>query len=501
MRSRFGGPVSDTYGTNRAGRRSRRAGEAATRSRPGGVNWRQRVSASLLRGAGTLTATAILAFALIVAVSGAFQTRVAIRNSFAEQTRIQAAQLRLEEMLKRQLDEENYIRAYVITHDPSYIDAYRATGAFERDERYVRGVLEREHLSRALGALIDYDAARRDWHREVADPLLEHPTRRPREIDKRGKILIDTQSEAAAYIEDVLRRQNEVVSKNTQEAINRTLYLRAFWLIAFGLLAILFNAFRSRLTRELEAERLTTQTLQRAFKSQTVPLPNCEVGSAYASASSHLAVGGDVFDVYQLSEHLALLLIADVSGKGVDAAVLTAFIKFTIRGIALRRRDPAYILQEFNTAFPRTVNDPYLFVSMFVGLLDTQSLRLQYASGGHDSAFLRRSNDVRQLEVTGPVLGVMEESFGLRTVHLNDGDTIVLATDGLTEARDASGEFLQGSGALELIARGPQDPQALAESLIAQVRLRGGNAMRDDLAILAVRVHKPPDVLTEPGDA
>ena len=70
--------------------------------------------------------------------------------------------------------------------------------------------------------------------------------------------------------------------------------------------------------------------------------------------------------MYRLSDTLALVFIADVSGKGVDAAVLTAFIKFTIRGIALRRRDPGAMLGEFNTAFSQTVENPYLFVSMFV---------------------------------------------------------------------------------------------------------------------------------------
>ncbi len=224
--------------------------------------------------------------------------------------------------------------------------------------------------------------------------------------------------------------------------------MRAFWLLLFGLLAILFNGYRTRLYRELEEERTTTETLQRAFQSESVPLPNCEVGTAYRSASSHLAVGGDVFDVQLLSDSQALLLIADVSGKGIDAAVLTAFIKFTIRGIAPRDRDPGAILAEFNTAFSRAVKDPYLFVSMFVGVLDTRTFALQYASAGHDSAFVRRSDSVQQLAVTGPVLGVMEEPFGTQTVDLRPGDAVVLATDGLTEARDRAGNLLQDVGAM-----------------------------------------------------
>ena len=128
-----------------------------------------------------------------------------------------------------------------------------------------------------------------------------------------------------------------------------------------------------------------------------------------------------------------------MSGKGVDAAVLTAFIKFMIRAIALRHSEPAAILSEFNLAFSKAVGNPYLFVSMFVGVLDTSTLRLQYASAGHDCAFVRSHDGVRQLPVTGPVLGVMEEPFSNETVDLAPGDTLVLATDGLTEVRNRAG--------------------------------------------------------------
>jgi sigma-B regulation protein RsbU (phosphoserine phosphatase) len=245
------------------------------------------------------------------------------------------------------------------------------------------------------------------------------------------------------------------------------------------------------LVNELEEERTTTETLQRAFRSEHVPLPNCEVGSAYLSASSHLAVGGDVFDVYRLSDTLAMAFIADVSGKGVDAAVLTAFIKFTIRGIALRRRDPGAMLAEFNTAFAQTVENPYLFVSMWIGVLDTQQLQLRYASAGHDSAFIRRGSEVQQLAVTGPVLGVMEEPFETKTIFLEDGTTLVLATDGLTEAHTRTGERLQERGAMDLIAACNPQPQLLADQIVAQVKALAGNQTRDDLAVLAIRVHEP----------
>lgn len=461
-----------------------------------------RLPVPLIRSAGTLTAATILLFALAISIAVAINTRKAVNASFDEQMKIQQGQLALERMLKIQLDEENYIRAYVITHDPSYIDSYRATSeSFDAERAQLGQILNRENLSDSRAALMDYDVAHHDWQTQVADPLLHHPSLAARELDKRGKILIDTQSEAAHFIEASMDAKNREVLSTTQERINQSLYFGMIALTIFGLLAILFYGWRYAVNTALEEERLTTQTLQRAFRSEHVPLPNCQIGSAYGAASSHLAVGGDVFDVHRLSDRLGLVLIADVSGKGVDAAVLTAFIKFTIRGIALRRRDPGFILQEFNRAFPRTVENPYLFVSMFVGILDTWTLRFDYASAGHDIAFLRRSARVEQLAVTGPVLGVMEEPFDVRTVYLEDGDTIVLSTDGLTESRDGSGRFLESSGAMEWIRHAPSDPALLAARLIESARARSGNRMRDDVAVLAIRVARPTTIPVDGADA
>ena len=291
------------------------------------------------------------------------------------------------------------------------------------------------------------------WRGDVAGPLLRHPGQRLVELDKRNKLYSDYETRTVAAIRSALAGIGTGLTTSTQVQLDRSSYVRAFWVLVFGLLAILFNTYRSRLNRELEHERMVIDVLQRAFRSESIPLPNCEVGSAYLSATSHAAVGGDVFDVYRLSAARALVLIADISGKGVDAAVLTAFIKFMIRAIALRQSEPAAILSEFNVAFSKAVGNPYLFVSMFVGVLDTTTFRLEYGSAGHDCAFLRRDGQVEQLAVTGPVLGVMDEPFYSKTLELDPGDTIVLSTDGLTEVRNRAGEQLLAAGAMVLIER------------------------------------------------
>lgn len=440
---------------------------------------------------GALVWTVFLVAVLFVAVQGAFQTRANIAATFDAQSRIVQAQIALEEMLRLQIDEENSVRGFTLTRDPFYVEQYvSATQSFDRRLATIAAVLRSSHLRAATRTLEDYASLQNNWRAKIARPLLSDPGGKIDVIDKDNKAFSDYENRTADSIRNALQTRNDELAHSTQAQINRDAWVRSFWVLVFGLLAILFNGFRSRLRGELEEERTTTEILQRAFRSEHVPLPNCEVGSAYLSASSHLAVGGDVFDVYRLSDTLAMIFIADVSGKGVDAAVLTAFIKFTIRGIALRRRDPGAMLAEFNTAFAQTVENPYLFVSMWVGVLDTQQLQLRYASAGHDSAFVRRGDGVVQLAVTGPVLGVMEEPFETKTLFLEDGDTLVLATDGLTEAKNRSGGRLQESGAMELIASSNVQPQLLADELVSQVKTLAGNQTRDDLAVLAIRVHE-----------
>jgi serine phosphatase RsbU (regulator of sigma subunit) len=432
--------------------------------------------------------TAFLVLTLAFAIQGTFETRAQIANTFARQAEIQQAQIQLEELLRLQIDEENSLRGYSLTRDGFYVGQYRqAAAGYAVTQGAIRKTLNDQQLFGPGQLLGDYGRLQSEWRNEVAAPLLRNPRNQLVELDKRNKLFSDYETRTVAAIREQLAATNAALAHSTQQQLDRSSYWRAFWLLAFGLLAILFNAYRSRAHRELEQERTVTEILQRAFRSESVPLPHCEVGSAYLSATDHLAVGGDVFDVYRLSSTRALVLIADVSGKGVDAAVLTAFIKFMIRAIALRQSEPSAILSEFNLAFSKAVGNPYLFVSMFVGVLDTSTLRLQYASAGHDCAYVKSRNGVRQLPVTGPVLGVMEEPFSTETIDLSPGDTLVLATDGLTEVRNRAGELL-GSDAMELIAGTGLHAQQVADELVADVKARSGRRLRDDLAILAIRM-------------
>lgn len=441
------------------------------------------------RATGTIAITVFLLFVVGIAVQGAFQTRASIADTFRREADMQRARVNLQEMLRLQTDEENFLRGYLLTRDPFYLEQYATAEAqWGGKESAVAAALQTERMTRALALLAQYVGLQTRWRQEIARPLLRAPGMNVVALDKKNnKLFTDYEARMADGLDAAIAGAGENLARSTQDQVNRSSYVRAFWVLVFGLLAILFNAYGSRLTRQLQEERMVTEVLQQAFRSASVPLPNCEIGASYLSASSRLRVGGDVYDVFRLEPGRALVTIADISGKGVDAAVLTAFARFAIRSIALRTADPGEILGEFNETFRRTIENPSLFITTLVGVLDCATGAFTYASAGHDSAYLRHGDRVEPLAVTGPLLGVMDATYTSRTISLQPGDTIVLATDGLTESRARSGELLGEQGAMEWIAAAPLEPGELVKALDERVRKRSGNRPMDDLALLALR--------------
>jgi sigma-B regulation protein RsbU (phosphoserine phosphatase) len=261
-------------------------------------------------------------------------------------------------------------------------------------------------------------------------------------------------------------------------------------IVVFGAISIAFVTARVQLQDEIDRERNIVETLQGAFRDDPDVLPGARIGTAYLSAERDGAVGGDLYDVRRLDERRGLVLIADVSGKGIPAAVNTAFVRYSIGALARQTDDPAVVLAEFNRMFLASVSDPNLFVVVFAGMLDGAGMTLRYASAGHSGAFLRRHGDVTQLAVTGPMIGLDATfAFESRTVALEAGDTIVLATDGLSEARDRDGAFLGDEGAMAFLAASTEtSPERLAGDLVAHVRGRSDGRLADDLALLVLAI-------------
>ena len=132
----------------------------------------------LARVTGTLLLTAFLLLALAFAVLGAFQTRGSMARTFALQSEIQAGQTELEELSRLQVDEENSLRGYALTHDPFYVDQYTAAaGEFDLRENHLRRTVLSQGLTATERPVDEYASLQRQWRDAVAKQVLANPSR------------------------------------------------------------------------------------------------------------------------------------------------------------------------------------------------------------------------------------------------------------------------------------------------------------------------------------
>ena len=166
---------------------------------------------------------------------------------------------------------------------------------------------------------------------------------------------------------------------------------------------------------ELDREHGAVETLQTAIASTLGGHPELDVGCVYFSATRGRRVGGDVFDVFSVDEGTAMLVVGDVSGKGIAAAVDTAFVRYGLRAYATETRDPAEIVTRFNAQYAAE-QPPEAFVVLFVGLYDAQTGTLTYTNAGHEAAYVRRAQGSNTSLPTNPIVGLdANEVFASRT--------------------------------------------------------------------------------------
>lgn len=241
--------------------------------------------------------------------------------------------------------------------------------------------------------------------------------------------------------------------------------------------------------RLYETERTIANRLQKALLALPDHVTAVEFAHAYYPATEAAKVGGDFYDIFELSYGHVGITVGDVAGKGIDAAALTSLVKNTIRAHASERgKMPSQILSLTNEVLYKTT-PVESFVTVFFAMLDTRDGRLVYANGGHTTAAVARADGgVAKLPVTGPLLGALEdiELENLET-HLEPDDCLFLYTDGLTEAR--RGGELYGEDRLfaALIDSEDRRPRKLMHRVVADMMAYSHGRLRDDLAILAVK--------------
>jgi sigma-B regulation protein RsbU (phosphoserine phosphatase) len=347
------------------------------------------------------------------------------------------------------------------------------------------------------GPLVDQMRAAHDrWENEVARPLLKDPARADSLARQTfSKVLTDQLRAASEQLRDAIRVNSRRVEGELRFRINTTVGVSAVVVALFAVAAVFLGLTRATALRRLEREQTLVAALQQTLRVGGTRLPRTEVGFAYASATEEASVGGDLLDSWRDSPESGWFLIADVSGKGIQAARHSAFVQYAIRALAAGDDDPSSVVAKFNGLFLDTFTDPSVFVVLFLGRFDARTAVLRYASAGHSAAFVRRGSLVQQLPPTGPIIGMEREStFPTRSVNLRIGETVLLATDGLTESRDKAGVFLGDEGVAKLLASAPLDPQGICDMLVGEAEQRAQGEITDDLAILAISV-----VATEDG--
>jgi serine phosphatase RsbU (regulator of sigma subunit) len=440
---------------------------------------------------GALVLGGLLLAILLAAVAISIRIYTQLESAARLQRVLVAAQRQLDDIVNSQLDQETRLRGYLATNDRVFLGPYvRGVDPFEDDLALFAKTTQGLSLPDVDASVLEMRKLHDSWVAEVEEPLLRAPhDEQAIARETLGKVLIDQLAGDTANIRGVIEAQLTQAQAQLRQRIDQALIGGLASVLIFGCVSILFVSSRVQMQAVIDRERSIVETLERAFRTDLDVLPGSRIGTAYLSADLDAAVGGDLYDVRHLDETHGLVLVADVSGKGITAAVNTAFVKYSVRTLAREHRDPADILNNFNAIFLETVADPNLFVVVFVGVLDAKTHELSYASAGHSGAFLRRGNSVRQLAVTGPVIG-LDKSFTYETIvlPLAEGDLLLLATDGLTEARDGEGAFLDESGAMALLRDASLDPQRCADEMVAAVRERGGGTVGDDLALLAIAI-------------
>ena len=244
-----------------------------------------------------------------------------------------------------------------------------------------------------------------------------------------------------------------------------------------------------RMEREMQQARRIQMSLLPGSYPQS---PGWDFAAAYESARE---IGGDLYDFIDWPDDPGRigLLIADVSGKGTAAALFMAHSRAMIRGAAQTRPGPGATLAAANIQIVRD-NHAMLFVSAFYAILDTRSGRLTFANAGHNVPLILRANgSLEEVDSRGMVLGIMDDmAYDESETVLEPGDTLVLYTDGITEAMDADSELF-GKARLKtavLEAAGTTGATArdLVAAIIAAVKAYSAELPQmDDLTIVAVR--------------
>ncbi len=297
---------------------------------------------------------------------------------------------------------------------------------------------------------------------------------------------------------DNIRKVNESLGEITNGNLNITVDVRSNE--EFASLSDDINSTVTTLKSYItEAAARIDKELEFAKTIQHAALPNIPVGDykdgqvdLYATMFTAKEVGGDFYDFYPIGEHKFAFLIADVSGKGIPAAMFMMTAKTMLKSLAETDLDVNEVFTNANRKLCES-NDAGMFVTAWMGVIDLQTGLVTYANAGHNYPLLRQDNgEFEYLKSrAGFVLAGMDSiQYRINEMYLKPGDIIYLYTDGVTEATNAQDELYGDDRLLETLNRNREMPmEALCKAVKADVDQFVGEAPQfDDITMLAIRL-------------
>jgi sigma-B regulation protein RsbU (phosphoserine phosphatase) len=248
----------------------------------------------------------------------------------------------------------------------------------------------------------------------------------------------------------------------------------------------------SMATREAQVAR--DFEIARAVQQNLFPevLPTQTGWGFAATCLPAKAVGGDYYDVFEIAPGKVLFAQGDVSGKGLGASLVMASVHAIIRSWGgASSDDPARLIDELNQ-YLITSSSPDTFVTMFIGLLDCARAKLWYVNCGHPPGIVRRSKDgdIQSLTEGGMPLGIIAANgYAAGKCRLADGDTVVLVSDGVTEAFNRDGAMFEEKRLVEtVIASEHLTADETMGKVIGEVdEFAQGCEQADDISVLVIR--------------
>jgi len=242
-----------------------------------------------------------------------------------------------------------------------------------------------------------------------------------------------------------------------------------------------------RLKKEHERELVEARSIQRRLLPTEIPqIEGCRIAAAWRPAR---AVSGDYFDVLRFDDNKAALCIADVSGKGLPAALLMSNIQAAVKSFASETVSPSELCAKVNQLVSSSMAEDK-FITFFYAIVDSEHNKLAYSNAGHNAGIvLRRNGSLIRLDPTGAVLGPFPNwNYKHDEIDLESGDRVVLFTDGVTELRNSIGEEFSEERLIDLLVQ-HRDLEAdeLRDRIVEAVVEFSGGEFQDDATLLVLR--------------